>query len=122
MGIVVGRSDRTRQIDGWISVPIFLKDNPFTSIAPKYFFYFSGGERSEPNWVIYLNTHRYFLLKYKTARPDRYVFQTLISQELLEQNSLNLTTYGYAEMKGGGGGPPPPKKKIIVSYYLLGAH
>merc|ERR1712074_347765 len=109
MGIVVGRSDRTRQIDGWISVPIFLKYNPFTSIAPKYIFIFLGGERSELNWVIYLNTHRYFLLKYKTVRPDRYAFQTLISQELLEQNSLKFNYIRVCgDERGVGGGNPPP--------------
>ena len=48
-------------------------------------------------------------LVHEPARPDRNVFQTLISQELLEQDGSKFNRiYRHVGTEGGWGGKPPP--------------
>ena len=104
--IVVGRSDPTRQIEGF-RYQYSLKYNPFTSIAPKCFWFFRWSVfdffRSliGPYLWMPITKAPYFLLKYETARPDRYAFQTLISQELLEKNGSKFNHLRVCGDEGG---------------------
>ena len=69
--------------------------------------------RSEQSGKSFYFTNMPDDLVHEPARPDRNVFQTLISQELLEQDGSKFNRiYRHVGTEGGWGGKPPPQ--IIV--------
>ena len=65
--------------------------------------------RSEQSGKSFYFTNMPDDLVHEPARPDRNVFQTLISQELLEQDGSKFNRiYRHVGTEGGWGGEPPP--------------